>query len=66
MTATPVARAAGYRPRRTLPLRVEARRQLRRRRTLVIAAILTALPFVLVAAFAIGGDLAAGATAGSP
>ncbi|MEU7595245.1 ABC transporter permease [Streptomyces sp. NPDC039022] len=31
-------------------------RQLKRRRTLVIGAILAALPFVLVAAFAIGGD----------
>ncbi|WP_078872103.1 ABC transporter permease [Streptomyces sp. NRRL S-337] len=49
-------RAAGYRPRRTLPLRVEARRQLLRRRTLVVAAVLVLLPFVLVAAFAIGGD----------
>ncbi|MFJ9411034.1 ABC transporter permease [Streptomyces sp. NPDC101393] len=48
--------APGYRPRRTLPLRVEALRQLRRRRTLVIGAILALLPFVLVAAFAIGGD----------
>ncbi len=56
MTATTTARAPGYRPRRTLPLRVEARRQLRRRRTLVIAALLALLPFVLVAAFAIGGD----------
>ncbi|MFG2285257.1 ABC transporter permease [Streptomyces sp. NPDC048595] len=56
MTATTTARAPGYRPRRTLPLRVEARRQLRRRRTLVMAAILALLPFVLVAAFAIGGD----------
>ncbi|MDT0460811.1 ABC transporter permease subunit [Streptomyces sp. DSM 41527] len=56
MTAQATARAPGYRPRRTLPLRVEARRQLRRRRTLVIAAVLTLLPFVLVAAFAIGGD----------
>lgn len=57
MTATPTAaRAPGYRPRRTLPLRVEARRQLQRRRTLVIAAVLALLPFVLVAAFAIGGD----------
>ncbi|MEU7634716.1 MULTISPECIES: ABC transporter permease [unclassified Streptomyces] len=56
MTATTPAAAPGYRARRTLPLRVEARRQLRRRRTLVIAAILTLLPFVLVAAFAIGGD----------
>ncbi|TJZ55887.1 ABC transporter permease [Streptomyces piniterrae] len=50
------AAAPGYRARHTLPLRVEALRQLRRRRTLVIAAILTLLPFVLVTAFAIGGD----------
>ncbi|WP_425424215.1 ABC transporter permease [Streptomyces chattanoogensis] len=56
MSANPAPMAPGYRPRRTLPLRVEALRQLRRRRTLVIAAILTLLPFVLVAAFAIGGD----------
>ncbi|GGU54826.1 ABC transporter permease [Streptomyces albospinus] len=56
MTATPVAAAPGYRARHTLPLRVEARRQLRRRRTLVIAAILALLPFVLVTAFAIGGE----------
>ncbi|GGN48690.1 ABC transporter permease [Streptomyces kronopolitis] len=56
MTATPAARAPGYRPRRTLPLRVEARRQLRRRRTLVVAAVLALLPFVLLVAFAVGGD----------
>ncbi|GAU68114.1 hypothetical protein SSP35_06_02020 [Streptomyces sp. NBRC 110611] len=56
MTATAGAAAPGYRPRRTLPLRVEARRQLRRRRTLVVGTILTLLPFVLVVAFAIGGD----------
>ncbi|MFK8907482.1 ABC transporter permease [Streptomyces sp. YS-3] len=49
------ATAPGYRPRRTLPLRVEAARQLRRRRTLVMAGILAALPFILVTAFAIGG-----------
>ncbi|MGK5627348.1 ABC transporter permease [Streptomyces sp. URMC 123] len=35
---------------------VEAQRQARRRRTLVIGAILAALPLVLVAAFALGGD----------
>ncbi|UQA95351.1 ABC transporter permease [Streptomyces halobius] len=52
----PVSAASGYRARRTLPLRVEALRQFRRRRTLVIAAILTLLPFVLVTAFAMGGD----------
>ncbi|MFI9353603.1 ABC transporter permease [Streptomyces lydicus] len=56
MSVTGTARAPGYRSRRTLPLRVEARRQLKRRRTLVVAAVLTLLPFVLVAAFAIGGD----------
>ncbi|MFI5723409.1 ABC transporter permease [Streptomyces cyaneofuscatus] len=47
--------AAGYRAGRTLPLRVEAMRQLRRRRTLLMAGILTALPFILIVAFAIGG-----------
>ncbi|MCH0542650.1 ABC transporter permease [Streptomyces sp. MUM 203J] len=48
--------APGYRARHTLPLRVEAVRQLKRRRTYVMGAILAALPFVLIAAFAIGGD----------
>ncbi|WP_175410280.1 ABC transporter permease [Streptomyces sp. TRM64462] len=48
--------APGYRARHTLPLRVEAVRQLKRRRTLVMGAILAALPFILIAAFAIGGD----------
>ncbi|MET8677625.1 ABC transporter permease [Streptomyces sp. NPDC004647] len=48
--------ASGYRARRTLPLRVEAMRQLRRRRTMVVAGILAALPFILIAAFAIGGE----------
>ncbi|WP_393082866.1 ABC transporter permease [Streptomyces sp. LN704] len=47
--------ADGYRPRHTLPLRVELLRQLKRRRTLVMGAILAVLPFVLVVAFAIGG-----------
>jgi ABC-2 type transport system permease protein len=48
--------ADGYRARRTLPLRVELVRQLKRRRTLVMGAILALLPFVLVIAFAIGGQ----------
>jgi ABC-2 type transport system permease protein len=56
MTATGVpASAPGYTPRRTLPLRVEAIRQLRRRRTMVAALILLALPWVLVGAFELGG-----------
>ncbi|MEU2154450.1 ABC transporter permease [Streptomyces sp. NPDC019396] len=50
------ATAPGYRARHTLPLRVEAVRQLKRRRTLVMGAILAALPFILIAAFAIGGS----------
>ncbi|MBV7699318.1 ABC transporter permease [Streptomyces sp. TRM70350] len=48
--------ASGYRAGRTLPLRVELVRQLKRRRTLVMFGILAVLPFVLVAAFAIGGE----------
>ncbi|MFF9910291.1 ABC transporter permease [Streptomyces sp. NPDC013457] len=51
-----VETAAGYRARRTLPLRVEAVRQLKRRRTLVMGAVLAALPFILIIAFAIGGE----------
>ncbi|WP_329457818.1 ABC transporter permease [Streptomyces sp. NBC_01497] len=47
--------AAGYRARRTLPVRVESVRQLKRRRTLAMGLVLGLLPFVLVAAFAIGG-----------
>ncbi|KIQ61766.1 ABC transporter permease [Kitasatospora griseola] len=47
--------APGYRPGRTLPLRVEAMRQLRRRRTLVIGGVLALLPFIVLAAFQIGG-----------
>jgi ABC-2 type transport system permease protein len=48
--------APGYRAGRTLPLRVELVRQLGRRRTLVMGGILAALPFVLLIAFAIGGE----------
>ncbi|MFC8344586.1 ABC transporter permease [Streptomyces sp. NPDC057280] len=48
--------ASGYQPRRTLPLRVELVRQLKRRRTMVMFGILAALPFVLLIAFAIGGE----------
>jgi len=40
---------------KALPLAAEIRRQLSRRRTLVLFAVLVALPLVLVAAFAFGG-----------
>lgn len=52
----PVEVASGYRAGRTLPLRVELARQLGRRRTLIMGGILAVLPFVLLIAFAIGGD----------
>ncbi|WP_225832025.1 ABC transporter permease [Streptomyces sp. NK08204] len=52
----PMETASGYRAGRTLPLRVELVRQLGRRRTLVMGGILAVLPFVLLIAFAIGGD----------
>lgn len=50
------ATAPGYRAGRTLPLRVEAIRQLKRRRTLVMGGILALLPFVLLIAFAVAGS----------
>ncbi|MFE0243006.1 ABC transporter permease [[Kitasatospora] papulosa] len=50
-----LAEAPGYHARRTLPLRVEAMRQLGRRRTLLMGGVLAALPFILIIAFAIGG-----------
>lgn len=49
-------RAPGYAPRRTLRFGVELQRQLSRRRTGVMAALLAAVPLVMAAAFAIGGD----------
>jgi ABC-type transport system involved in multi-copper enzyme maturation permease subunit len=47
--------SAAYTAGRTLPLRVEALRQLRRRRTQVAFGFLLALPWVLVLAFKVGG-----------
>ncbi|TQF05812.1 ABC transporter permease subunit [Kitasatospora acidiphila] len=55
MSLAQADRALGYRPQRTLPLRVEALRQLRRRRTLVIFAVLFAMPFLVLAALQLGG-----------
>ncbi|ETK32299.1 ABC transporter permease [Microbispora sp. ATCC PTA-5024] len=51
---TVTASAPGYAPGRTLPLRVEFVRQFRRRRTIVMFALLLALPWVLVVAFQFG------------
>ena len=56
MTAADLPAAPGYQRGRTLPLRVEAIRQVRRRRTMVAALILLALPWILVGAFELGGS----------
>jgi ABC-type transport system involved in multi-copper enzyme maturation permease subunit len=48
--------AAGYSPHRTLPLRVEAIRQLRRRRTMAAFGIMLVLPWILAGAFEVGGS----------
>jgi ABC-2 type transport system permease protein len=75
MTAGDTAMAHGYAARRTLPLRVEAVRQLRRRRTWIAFGLAAALPWVLIIAFQIGGTTGGGngstslfdlATAGGP
>jgi ABC-2 type transport system permease protein len=68
--------APGFDARRALPLRVELRRQLTRRRTQVAFGALLALPLILVAAFKFGNpsansqpgtiDLADLATVGAP
>jgi ABC-2 type transport system permease protein len=46
----------GYRPNRTLPLRVELVRQLRRRRTQVTFALVALLPVILWGAFELADD----------
>ena len=51
----PVEVAEGYRAGRTLPLRVELVRQLKRRRTMVMGGVLFALPIILLIAFQVGG-----------
>jgi ABC-2 type transport system permease protein len=57
----PDGSAAGYQARRTLGLRVEARRQVTRRRTQIALGFLVVLPFLLVAAFTLGNDNSSGA-----
>ncbi len=52
----PGGAAADYRPGRTLSLRVETQRQLRRRRTQVIGVVIVLLPIVMALAFKIGSS----------
>jgi ABC-2 type transport system permease protein len=54
-SASQSGQARAYRARRTLPLKVEFVRQLRRRRTTASFGILILLPWILVGAFEIGG-----------
>jgi ABC-2 type transport system permease protein len=54
--ALPLISHAPYRPDRTLALRVELVRQLRRRRTQVAFALVALLPVILWAAFELGDD----------
>lgn len=55
-TAAAHGGAPGYDPRRTLPLRVELRRQLGRRRTQITLGLLVLLPLLLVAAYKLGAS----------
>lgn len=52
--AGPDGTPAGFRPGRTLPVRVELARQLRRRRTQLALGFLAALPIILWIAFSVG------------
>ena len=54
--AQPDGGVEGYHPRRTLPLRVELARQLRRRRSWLTLGFLLLLPLLLVGAFELGDD----------
>lgn len=54
--AQPDGSVEGYHPRRTLPLRVELARQLRRRRSWLTLGFLLLLPLLLVGAFELGDD----------
>jgi ABC-2 type transport system permease protein len=52
----PVGRPPDYDPGRTLPLRTELVRQLKRRRTQVVGLLLIVLPIIMAIAFEVGGS----------
>ncbi|MBA3524067.1 MAG: ABC transporter permease subunit, partial [Geodermatophilaceae bacterium] len=56
MTSVSDGAAVGYRAGRTLGLRTELRRQLKRRRTTATFGFLVALPLILIGAFALGSE----------
>ncbi|MFE2751431.1 ABC transporter permease, partial [Actinosynnema sp. NPDC059335] len=53
-SVAPDGSKVGYKASRTLPVRVELVRQLRRRRTQLVLGFLVLLPFILVVAFELG------------
>jgi ABC-2 type transport system permease protein len=54
------ARPPSYDPRRTLALRIEFARQIKRRRTQIVALLLIVLPIIIALAFQFGGADASG------
>jgi ABC-2 type transport system permease protein len=54
MTTSTVEAANGYQAGRTMPIRVELRRQIRRRRTQISLGFMAILPFLLLIAFKVG------------
>lgn len=54
--AAPAGAARGYRPNRTLPLRVELIRQLKRRRTQIALGLVALLPVILWIAFSLASS----------
>jgi ABC-2 type transport system permease protein len=59
LAALDPARAPSYDPRRTLALRIEFVRQLKRRRTQIVAVLVLVLPIIIALAFQFGGGDAA-------
>ena len=59
----PASEPVPFDPRRTLPLRIEFIRQLKRRRTQLVALVLLLLPILVAIAFKVGGQQTSGGAA---
>jgi ABC-2 type transport system permease protein len=59
----PAGEPVPFDPRRTLPLRIEFIRQLKRRRTQLVALVLLLLPILVATAFKVGGQQTSGGAA---
>ena len=60
---SPAGEPVPFDPRRTLPLRIEFIRQLKRRRTQLVALVLLLLPILVAIAFKVGGQQTSGGAA---